>query len=130
MVFFLILIDLSGSSAFKSMGCRAKGFLSLTKELKIYSTTIDDPILFCRSHFPAMCELYSIYKGLENTRGFMNIFCDEPWWRDIQKEDKSLDFLHDIHKAAELALSLRHQFQDCLKEELASHGHTYYMNQL
>ena len=111
-------------------GCDANGFLSLTQELKICSTTIDDPLLFCDAHFPLMCELYSIYKGLEDMRGFMCLFCDESWWRRIKREDNNSDFLYDLHHAAELALSLRCRFQASLKEEISKHGHEYYMAQL
>ena len=92
-------------------GCCSLGLLSLAKELKLNSPTIDAPLLFCRDHFHGMCEMYSIYKRLEDMQ-FMNLFCDESWWRQIKKENKSLAFLSELHHAAELALSLRKKFQD------------------
>ncbi len=108
--------------------CDEKGLFSVNEELGIIAKTIDPPLLFCKTHLLEMCDLYSVYKGIESMHGFLCLFSDF-WWTEIIQEEGTEGYgsLVDLRNAAELSLQLR---EEKLKDEIPKDGHQFYMEQM
>lgn len=129
MLLLPLLDDTENSMICAIKECEEKGVFSISKELNIQYQSIDPPILFCHGHFPEMLELYSIYKGLEQTQGFMCIQSSHLYWQDIIKQDGStINFFIELLEVAVLALHFRRKFQSVLKESINKDGHMYWMS--
>ena len=74
-----------------------------------------------------LCVNCILYKGLEQTQGFMCIQSSHLYWQDIVKHDGNMNFFRELLEVAVLALHFRRKFQSFLKESINKDGHMYWM---
>lgn len=86
--------------------CDEKGLFSVNKELGIIAKTIDPPLLFCKAHLLEMCDLYSMYKGIESMQGFLCLFSSHFWWTQIIQEDWRVWFISRLTKRSRIEFTV------------------------